>query len=267
MNFFRKLGLLNSVLLIIVVLLVGERIFAWAQYYNSEKIQPALRENKAKQNTIKSEGLYNFKSQLATDSWSIFTGPEPELSLFSVKYPPGCFAVRTYQVTYCSFNQNQRMASHTTVEDEVFYIENFSNWESAEQVNGSWDGKDFKDAAQSVIDQNTSSNNSWRLDDFQVLQEGKAIVDGADAYLLKLRGKPLAGSARGPGQPIQNFSTGIGKDGYVYQNYLIFALDYVYVDYLGKTKNEKRPYALYNESKETSQYFDTVASTIHFLQK
>lgn len=246
MIFFKKLGLLNSLLLIIVILLVGGRIYAWVEYYNSKKIQPALRENKAKQNTIKTNEVYSFKPQFATDSWGTFTGPDPEEILFTVKYPPGCFAVRTNAVAYCSFNQEQRIPSHTTVIDEVFDID-YSNY-----------GNNFEEAAKHIIDQKVSSTDPWRLGDFQVLQEGKTIVDGSEAYLLKLRGKPAMGGSRGPGQPLQNFSSGVGKDGYVYQNYLIFNV------YSGNTNH---PYVLYNENKEPSQYFDTVASTIHFLKK
>jgi hypothetical protein len=246
MNFLKKLGLLNSLLFLIVIPLVGGRIYAWVQYYNSEKIQPALRENKAKQNTISTTEIYSFKPKFTTNDWSSFTGPDPETALFSVKYPPGCFAVRTYQVAYCSFNETQRMPSYTTVEDEVFYID-YSNL-----------GNDFDGTVKHVIDQKVSSDDPWRLDDFQVLQEGKAIVDGTEAYLLKLRGKPVAGGFRGLGQPLQNPSTGVGKAGYVYENYLIFNVD------SGGTKHQ---YFLYNESKEPSEYFDSVVSTIHFLRK
>src|SRR3989344_7663586 len=231
MNSFRKLGLLNIILLLLVILLAAQIGWGWLQYYSETEIKPALRENQAKQNTAEIAETFEFKSQFETKDWAVYTS-DINTPLLTVKFPPECFPVRTYDTGYCSFDKEQRMPTRASVKNEVF------------EMDYSFDGNDFADGAKNFIDQLTSSDSSRRLSDFEILEKGEVFVNGNKAYLLRMGGKP------------------VGEDSYVYQNYLMF-----YVKYSDEAfPNRIYPWHLYNESNAPSQYFDTVVSTIRFTQ-
>ena len=231
MNIFKKLGLLNSILLAIIIFFVVQIAWSLTQYYNETEIKPALRESKAQQNTTEIPAAFQFQPRFETKDWAVYTS-DIDTPLLTVKFPSECFPVRTYDTGYCSFDKEQRMPTRASVKNEVF------------EMDYSFDGNDFADGAKNFIDQLTSSDSSRRLSDFEILEKGEVFVDGNKAYLLRMRGKP------------------VGEDSYVYQNYLMF-----YVKYSDEAfPNRIYPWHLYNESNAPSQYFDTVVSTIRFTQ-
>jgi hypothetical protein len=234
-----KFGILNIFLLLIIIALVGGII---ASIFVA-KTRPATLQQEARKGAI--TGTVTLEPQYKTDDWKTYTkeieftsglGPGNNKALsqgakyivnISVKYPShwivdsyGGLVTLADCVEIFTYGTHQEKSCNGGQTKESFVIDTLSDRYT-----------NFADFAQKIIDGKTS-HTANDFTDLKILEEAKTTIDGNEAFILKLSGKP------------------VGKDITKYQNSIIFNLG-------------DRQYVLRGDSDYPAQYFETIASTIH----
>lgn len=236
-----KFGILNIFLsLLIVALIVGVVISVIMG-----KTKPGMLQKEARKGVI--TGTVTIEPQYDITQWKTYTkeftlrnfGPghdmtQPQNTKYrniTVKYPPAwivdsygglitvadcveIFTYGTHQEKSCNGGQMKEYLTIDTLGDRY---------------------ENLADFAQKIIDGKTS-HTANDFSDLKILEEGKTMIDGNEAYILKLQGKP------------------VGKDTIRYQNFIIFNF------------GGDRQYTLRSDSNYPPQYFETIASTIHIVR-